>query len=462
MVKANMTVQNINLVLPLTQKVTDMRIKDTTDSNQARSCAVASLSTWQGDVDSKIQRSTLPILSTPGIRTSKMEIRITTTRTTTKCVPGLSADQSDKQHAEFSFTELVQAYFDCRKNKRNSTSALEFELNLEKNLIKLYDELINETYTPGKSLCFVITKPKPREVWAADFRDRIVHHLFYNKMSPRFYATFIADSCACIPMRGTLYAAKRLESKIRSATDNWDKPCFYLKMDLANFFVAIDKTILIELLATKIKEPWWFWLAKIILFHDPRQDYQLRGAAEKLNLVPAHKRLANQVSHLGLPIGNLSSQFFANIYLNELDQFVKHQIGAKHYIRYVDDFIILHESAQWLNSAHASINAFLPEKLAARLNPKKTILQPVDRGIDFVGQVIKPWHRTTRKRTLNEAISQVKKAPAAYLFKMANSYFGLLGQASKSHHEKAKLANVLRKRGCTINQALTKTYRNRM
>ena len=361
--------------------------------------------------------------------------------------------------ANFTFEDLVQAYFDCRKSKRNTGSALAFEQRLERNLYHLYEELKAGTYQPGKSICFVITRPKAREVWAADFRDRIVHHLLYNRVSPRFYASFIADSCACIPERGTLYGATRLESKIRSITQNWKKPAFYLKLDLANFFVSIDKTILRELLAKKIAEPWWLELAEMVLFHDPRQDYELRGNAALLDRVPAHKRLTNHPSHLGLPIGNLSSQFFANVYLNELDQFVKHQVGAKHYIRYVDDFILLHESPQWLNSAQAKIEAFLAEKLAARINPSKTILQPISRGVDFVGQVIRPWRRETRKRSVNEAIHKVATMPASELFETANSYFGLFRQSSVGHNQCAKLANILRRRGHTISGGVTKTYR---
>jgi RNA-directed DNA polymerase len=136
-------------------------------------------------------------------------------------------------------------------------------------------------------------------------------------------------------------------------------------------------------------------------------------------------------------------------------------VGAKHYIRYVDDFVLLHESPAWLNNALNSINTFLPAKLHAKLNPTKTILQPVDRGVDFVGQVIKPWCRYTRKRTVNEAISQVKKSKKGELFEVANSYFGLLGQADKSHHDRARLANALRGRGYSIKADLTKTYRNK-
>ena len=361
--------------------------------------------------------------------------------------------------ADFTFQELAQAYFDCRKTKRNSASALAFEANLEHNLRDLYDELQAGTYRPGRSICFVITRPKAREVWAADFRDRIVHHLLHNRIAPYFYARFIADSCACIPGRGTLYAAERLEKKVRSITQNWSRPAYYLKCDLANFFVSIDKNILWGLLAPHIASPWWSWLAHAILFHDPRQDFEYRGVPAMLEKVPAHKRLTNHPGHMGLPIGNLSSQFFANVYLDALDQFIKHRIGARHYIRYVDDFVLLHESAQWLNEAKRQIEAFLLERLAARLNPTKTILQPVDRGIDFVGQVIKPWHRIIRRRTFNEAIHKVATQPAASLMKTANSYYGLLRQATASHQDRANLSNTLRRRGHTIAGDLTKTYR---
>lgn len=386
-----------------------------------------------------------------------MATRTTTTRTT-RFALGRSADQTGVE-AGFSFAALTQAYFDCRKSKRSSLSALAFEVNLERNLILLRDELVDNTYTPGQSICFVITQPKPREVWAADFRDRIVHHLLYNHIAPRFYSRFIADSCACIPGRGTLYAAERLESKVRSITQNWSKPAFYLKCDFANFFVSIDKNLLFPQLAKHISEPWWLALTHTVLFHDPRQNYELHGRQQDVNRVPEYKRLGSQPAHLGLPIGNLSSQFFANVYLDALDQFIKHQIKARHYIRYVDDFVLLHESPQWLNAALARINTFVAERLNAKLNPKKTIIQPIDRGIDFVGQVIKPWHRTTRKRTVNSAIYRVATMPAERMYESFNSYFGLFRQATANHKDRCKLANVARNRGFCVDAAFTKTFR---
>lgn len=379
--------------------------------------------------------------------------RTTTTRTTSaSCVP--SADSSV---APFQFEELVQAYYDCRRNKRNTGSAREFEAGMEINLLELHDDLLAGTYRPGRSICFVVTRPKAREVWAAAFRDRVVHHLLYNHVAPRFYAGFIADSCACIPGRGTLYAAKRLEAKIRSASQNWSKPCFALQLDLANFFVAIDKQVLAKQLAAKITEAWWLAIALQVLMHDPRTDYEVRSPRKLFSLVPQHKRLTAQPAHLGLPIGNLSSQFFANVYLDALDQFVKHRLRCKWYARYVDDFVLLHESAQQLNAWLAEIESFLPS-LGAKLNPSKTILQPVARGVDFVGHVIKPWRRTTRKRSVAQAIKRTAAAPAEDLRVTANSYFGLLNQASHSQKDRAALARIVLKRGHAVNVGMTKTY----
>ena len=444
-----------DLVAPLADEATAMHTREHSGAVSPLIDARNTGGLRRGDVDSANHRSTPRTATTPECRTSATATRATaTSRTTTAPVP--SADQCHPGHADFSFTELVAAYFDCRRTKRNKPSALAFEQDLERNLARLDDELRSGAYRPGTSICFVITRPKPREVWAADFRDRIVHHLLYNRVAPRFYASFIADSCACIPGRGTLYAARRLEAKVRSITQNWSRPVWYLKCDLANFFVSIDKRILWNLLAPRIVEPWWRQLADTILFHDPRPGAVLHSPAQRMALIPPHKSLFNQPATHGLPIGNLSSQFFANVYLDALDQRIKHRLRARHYIRYVDDFVLLHESPQWLNAARADIEAFLPATLGVRLNPSKTILQPVDRGIDFVGQIIQPWRRTIRRRTRNTALHRVHHAGADDLPKIANSYFGLFRQATHSHGDRTALAGILRRRGYATDKSFTK------
>lgn len=353
----------------------------------------------------------------------------------------------------------MQAYYDCRRSKRGSQSALAFEFTLERNIMQLHTELNSGTYQPGPSTCFVVTRPKYREVWAAAFPDRIVHHLLYNHVGARIERTFIADSCACIPGRGTLYAAQRLERKARSITRNWKRPAHYIKCDLANFFVSIDKRVLGRQLQAAIPEQPWQALALQILWHDPRDNYYLRSPHRLVNRVPQHKRLAVQPAYLGLPIGNLSSQFFANIYLNELDQFIKHRLRVRYYIRYVDDFVLLHESPQQLNAWHDQIEAFLAERLHARLNPAKTIRQPISRGIDFVGQVIKPHRRITRRRTVDNALRAAATHPAESLRETANSYFGLLRQATHSQTDRRHLTKALLLRGRSVDYGMTKIFK---
>ena len=352
----------------------------------------------------------------------------------------------------------MAAWRDCPRHKRNTAAALEFEAGLEESLAGLFDALAGGTYRPGRSICFAIHRPKLREVWAAPFIDRVVHHLLYREIGPRFERAFVADSCACIAGRGTLYAARRLEHQVRSVTQNWRRPAAYLKCDLANFFISIDKRILAAQLERRIPQAWWRDLAELVLFHDPRPGVDVRGDRALLARIPAHKSLFSQPPHLGLPIGNLSSQFFANVYLDALDQFVRHRLRAPHYIRYVDDFVLLHESPRQLNAWHAAIAAFLEERLHVRLNEAKTIRQPIERGIDFVGHVIKPWRRTIRRRTFNDALSRLEQLPTEDLHQSTCSYLGLVRQATHNHRDRARLANAIRRRGLAVDHRLTKAY----
>jgi len=393
----------------------------------------------------------------PGSRTSATATRTTTTRTTGTGRARSAAETG----AGVSFAELLAADVDCRRNKRGTASAKAWEAAREANLFELHAELNDGSYTPGPSICFVITRPKNREVFAAGYRDRVVHHLVYRRIAPRFERAFIADSCACIKGRGTLYAALRLEDKVRSLTAGWTRPGYYLKCDISNFFPSIDKNLLAERLARRIPEPFWRELALKILFHDPRPDVDLRGDPRRLALIPPEKSLFARPAHLGLPIGNLSSQFGANVYLDVLDQFVKHRLRARHYIRYVDDFVLLHESPRQLNTWLAAIDAFLPEHLGVRLNPRKTVIQPLERGVDFVGQVIRPHRRTTRRRTFNAALHRVERAADDALAASATSYLGLLRQASHNHRDRARLANLVRRCGHAVDHALTKVYPGR-
>jgi hypothetical protein len=456
----------LNLVAPLAASVaTDTRATDTAGQLDLFSSLAASGAVVppigpdpeglrHNDVARAIDRSTPATTPTPGTRASTTATRTTGTRTTRTW----RARSAGRTGEGLSLAALLEAWLDCRRHKRNTASAREFEARQEEELAGLHADLASGAYRPGPSTCFVITRPKPREVWAAGFRDRVVHHALYNRIGPRFEASFIADTCACIKGRGTLYGARRLEAKVRAITANWTRRAYYLKLDVANFFVSIDKRILLPLLERRVHEPFWMDLAELIVAHDPRENVIVRGRADELARIPPAKSLFRQDAHHGLPIGNLSSQFFANVYLDPLDQHVKHQLRAPHYVRYVDDFILLHEDPRQLNAWRAAIERFLEERLQLRLNPAKAVLQPIARGVDFVGQVVKPWRRTIRRRTVHATLTRISSMPAEDVPAAANSYFGLLRQASHSAHDRARLARAVLRRGVAVDQRLMKAY----
>lgn len=308
----------------------------------------------------------------------------------------------------FTLEDIIYAYLDCRKHKRNTLNALEFEYNLERNLMDLYDDLKSGDYQIGKSICFMVLYPKPREVWAATFRDRVVHHLVYNAVKKRFYNRFIVDTYSCIPERGTLNAGLRIQKYANSITCNYTREAYYLKADLKNFFVSMDKNILMNELEKFVSEEWILNLLRQIVFHDPRMNVEFRSAKKKFDLLPAHKSLWNAESTKGLPIGNLTSQFFSNVYLNVLDQYVKHHLKCKYYCRYVDDFILMSTNAHQLYEWHQDLTVFLRERLKLELHQNKKEINKIRRGIDFVGYVVKPNRILLRQRTIKRMFRLIK------------------------------------------------------
>jgi hypothetical protein len=285
---------------------------------------------------------------------------------------------------------VFDAYFDCRQAKRNSINQLRFEADAETNLVQLYDDLCDGSYQIGRSIAFIITHPKIREVWAADFRDRVTHHVIYNAISDRHHRRFIRDNYACIPGRGTHDGMRRVSGFARSITQNWTKPAYFLRADVANFFNSIDKNILIKLSERYVHEEWLRALIKQVALHDPRTNFSLRSPQRMFDRVPRHKSLMHAPDGKGLPIGNLTSQFFANLYMNELDQFAKHELKIKYYGRYVDDVVFFHEDPDVLNDWYEKMDDFLRTNLAVHFHPKKKHINLVDKGIDFIGFIIKP------------------------------------------------------------------------
>jgi len=245
--------------------------------------------------------------------------------------------------------ELFLAYYSCRKNKRNTINALAFEVDYENNLLTLLEEINTETYQPGRSVTFVVTKPVKREIFAADFRDRIVQHLIINKLNNLFEKEFIYDIYACRIGKGTHMGIKRADNFIRRCSQNYSQDCYILKLDIKGFFMSIDKDILFRKLEKFIEEKYYkpdkqliIQLCQKIIYHNPTLNCLVKGKRSDWKGLPHGKSLFDTSTQCGLPIGNLTSQIFANFYMNTFDHFIKHTLGIRFYGRYVNDIIFVH------------------------------------------------------------------------------------------------------------------------
>jgi len=246
----------------------------------------------------------------------------------------------------------------------------------------------------------VVTEPTLREVFAATFRDRVVHHLLYNFLEPYFEPVFIAQSYACRKNKGIHQSLKDLRKYLRKTTQNNRLKAYYLHLDIRGFFMSLKKDILYRLIAKRVKNPELLWLARLIIYNNPLENFTSKGDQSLFAKLPPHKSLFHIPKNQGLPIGNLTSQFFANVYLNELDQFAKHGLKAKCYLRYVDDFLLLSRDRLKLLKWRDEIDKFLKERLGLELNRKKQIFLTVDRGVDWLGYFIKPDCILIRRRTV--------------------------------------------------------------
>jgi RNA-directed DNA polymerase len=315
----------------------------------------------------------------------------------------------------YTYKNLYAAYLDCRMQKRGTINALKFELYLEKYLKELLDELKSGAYAPGRSICFVVTEPCPREIFAADFRDRIVHHLLVRELIDIAEKIFVFDSYACRPGKGTHRAVSRVfdysrmvQRDFRKNSIDSDGP-WYIKIDISSFFMTIDKDILykavLDLIDRHKKTNAWKIemadLAEKIIFYCPQHDYVRKGNPDLSKLVPSHKSLIGKANNKGLPIGNFSSQFFANLYMNSTDHFVKRVLKCKYYSRYVDDLIFFDVKREKLKRYLKKTDCFLVNNFSLKLNAKKTKIIKVKKGIDFLGYYIKHNQIFARKIVKN-------------------------------------------------------------
>jgi RNA-directed DNA polymerase len=343
--------------------------------------------------------------------------------------------------------DLFAAYYDCRRNKRNSRSAMEYESSYESNLLQLHEKIINGNYKPAPGFCFIIKKPVKREVFAPAFRDRVVHHLLYNYLSPIFEKTFIHDSYSCRKGKGTHYGIKRVDHFIRSCSDNYRKNCYILKLDIKGYFMSIDRALLFDKLKSVLlnqkQNPEFgvnlvLYLLEKVIFNDPTTNCIVKGKKTDWDGLPASKSLFHAGYQKGLPIGNLTSQLFGNVYLNDFDHFVKRDLGIRYYGRYVDDFVLIHSDKCYLNRLIPIITEYLSKKLHLTLHPDKVYLQHFSKGVKFLGAFIKPHRAYVANRIKGNFYEAIKKQSAlaihhkpdaeerAAFRSVMNSYLGIM------------------------------------
>ncbi len=335
-----------------------------------------------------------------------------TITSTTRTIPtGCGWCAADSDSASFDFSDLYHAWLACRRGKRNTRNALIYESRLLDNLLQTQALLQCGNWQPARSVCFISAGAKPREIHAANFADRVVHHLLMPKLEVLYEPVFIHDSYANRKNKGSHRAVQRLQQFMRQASLNQQRQAWYLQLDIANFFNRIDRGKLYRLLQarlaksvadTKISREQGLRLrdlCKIILSTETAAHAIRQGNPQRFSRLPAHKHLLNAPPGKGLPIGDLSSQFFANVYLDQLDQFIKHTLHCRFYLRYVDDFILVHSDREQLLQWYQEIEQFLQQTLGLQLRTQ-WYLRRVSEGADFLGYIIRPHYRLSRRRVV--------------------------------------------------------------
>jgi RNA-directed DNA polymerase len=353
---------------------------------------------------------------------------------------------NNQNRGTFSLEEVFAAYYECRKHKRNTANALAFEVDFESRCIELWRDINSGEYEIGKSIAFIVTKPVKREVFAADFRDRIVHHLIIAKINSLLEKSFIDNSFSCREGKGTLFGVKKIAEMVKQCSENYTKDCYILKMDIKSFFMNIKKKLLFSKLKSFLEAhyqddnlPLIMELIDKVIYNTPENNCIVKGHKSDWNDLPKSKSLFSGSQKKGLPIGNLTSQIFANFYLNSFDHFLTDKCDIKYYGRYVDDFIIVHNNKQFLKDIVPVIKDFLKRELGLMLHPNKIYLQHYSKGVKFIGAVIKPHREYIGNRTKGNlwlAINNYKKmwfqcsSPnqeiLQKLVNTVNSYFGFM------------------------------------
>lgn len=304
---------------------------------------------------------------------------------------------------------LCLAWKEFIVGKKKKADVIEFSRNLMDHIVELHEQLVNGTYCHGGYKSFYINDPKRRHIHKASVRDRLLHHAVYRILYPFFDKTFISDSFSCRDDKGMHRAINRFKSLAMRASNNRHRTCWVLKCDIRKFFASIDHKILLSILSEYIPDQKIVWLLK--------------------NIVDSYH--TESVPGTGLPLGNLTSQLFANVYMNRFDQWVKHTLKAKYYARYADDSIFISHDKRWLQAIIPKIELFLRAHLKLSLHPDKIFLKTVASGIDFLGWVHFPDHRVPRANTKHRMFRNIRNTPEGATLQ---SYLGML-----SHGNTAKL-----------------------
>ncbi len=340
-----------------------------------------------------------------------------------------------------SIENLFQAWEEFKVGKGNRKDVQIFGRNLEDNLFSLHQKLMDKTYQHGSYESFFVHDPKVRHIHKASVQDRILHHLLYKYLYRIFDRSFIYDSYSCRLNKGTHRAVKRLEKFTRIISKNYTKSCWALKLDIKQFFASVDHQVLKQLLRKKVQDENSLWVLDEVI-----QSFcscSLLDSRTPSILGPLDQRLRGNDDCKGIPLGNLTSQVFANIYMNELDQFIKHQLRIKCYIRYADDFVILSQDKHYLNTLIPIISKLLNQELKLSLHPNKVLIRKYSHGIDFLGYIILPYYILPRTKTKRRIFTKLKTKIGSENFNQSlQSYLGYLSHAN-SYKLELNLKNQL-------------------
>lgn len=338
------------------------------------------------------------------------------------------------------FETILEAYLDCRKRKRGTVGATEFELDYVHNLVELMNEVNSRQYKIGKSICFVVRYPRYREVFAGEFRDRIIHHYIALRLEPLFEQIFCDRTYNCRKGKGQLAGVTQLAEDIREESENYTKDAYVMKVDLKGFFMSIIKSRLAKMVDDFIVERYdgddkedLRWLCNLVVMHRPELNCERRSPLWMWNFIPKEKSLFTNGDDRGIAIGNLFAQLFANFLLNVIDWKID-AVCVRHN-RYVDDISFVSKDKEKLLSIIPMLRTELG-KLGLRLNEKKFYLQHYSKGVQFTGAVIKPDRIYVANHTINSFALVVKRLGKAVEMGMiddiekeiasVNSYLGIM------------------------------------